>query len=171
MKLSDAIQTAYNRQWSLNNSFTLQINMETYLQSKTDSFGDDLNISIVSITTPDFTNDPIETYIAGKWFIQNGKESLYRFSITFRDYDQFTLYRKFVKIYKLTKENYFDDVAMNFVITKDSDWYNEEDKVLMSFDGVLVEGVSNLSFSNDSTAQIGEFTVSFKCNVAKVISE
>lgn len=163
-KLADAINDAYNRRWSMINTFTAEIHLPSYLRSKVGSFDEDINLNIVSVTTPDFTNDPIEVFVANRWVIQNGKDSLYRFTITFRDHDQMSLYKKFMRIYNLTKENYFDDIKMNIVINKDPDWANESDKKFMHLWGVLVEGVSNLSFSNDTENQIAEFTVSFKCN-------
>lgn len=89
--------------------------------------------------------------------------------MTFRDYNQMYLYSKFMQIYNLTKENYFDDVALTIILYKDSDWLNEYDRPFMVFYGTLVEGVSNLSFSNDTEAQIAEFTVNFKCNQPVVL--
>ncbi len=167
MLLADGIQLAYERKWAMINTFTAQFILPQKLKEKTTNGffleNDDLNLSIVSFTTPDFTNDPIEAYIANRWIIQNGKDSLYRYTITFRDYDQFKLYSTFMEIYNLTKDNYFDDIAIMISIIKDPDWYNETPRVLFEFGGTLIEGVSNLSFSNDTENQIAEFTISCKC--------
>lgn len=167
MDLASGIQIAYQRKWAMINTFTVQFilpeKLKQLLPNTVFLEQDELNVSISSFTTPDFTNDPIESYIANKWVIQNGRDSLYRFSITFKDYDQFLLYRSFMKIYNLTKDNYFDDVAMSLNIFKDADWYSEFDILLFEFRGTLIEGISNLSFSNDTENQIGEFTASFKC--------
>lgn len=123
----------------------------------------DINLNIISITTPDITNTPIESYIGNKWFIQNGRDELYRFSITFRDQDQMKIYRDFYKIYRTQGHNYFDDVAFKVIISKDADWYNETDKKFMSLEGVFISGMSNVSFNNTTENQIAEFTVEFKC--------
>lgn len=169
VKLSEGIKEAYQRKWSMINTFTVQIILPPALIGKVGVLGDELNLNIISVLTPDFTNDPIEAFIANKWFIHNGKDQLYRFSITFRDQDQMKLYRKFMTIYNFAKENYFDDIKMTIIIMKDGDWDNEYDKSLMTLDGALVEGVSNLSFSNDTENQIAEFTVNFKCNAPYVL--
>lgn len=170
MKLDRAVIEAYNRQWSMVNAFTVEFHLPPALINHIGGqIQDDINLSIISMTTPDFTNDPIEAYIANKWFIQNGKDALYRFSMTFRDYDQMGLYRKFMKIYNFAKEQYFDDVAMSVIVTKDGDWYNEEDKILINLDGTMVESVSNISFNNDTENQIAEFSVNFKSNQPVVI--
>lgn len=168
MKLSTGIVQAYERQWSMINSFTIQINLSAALQEIVGSFTDDINLNIVSATTPDFTNDPIEAYIGGKWYIANGKDQLYRFTITFRDQNQMKLYRTFLKIYDYTKYNYFDDSKMSIIYNKDADWANESELQIVEFNGVLIEAVSNLSFSNDTENQIAEFTVSFKCNETNI---
>lgn len=162
MKVSDGIKQAYQRQWSMINSFTVQFNFTPALISQVGVFTDDINLNIKSLNTPDFVNDPIESFIANKWFIHNGKDQLYRFSMTFIDQNQMSLYRNFLKIYDMTKTNYFDDVAMSIIVSKDADWFNESDSTLMELSGVLVEGVSNLAFDNETENQIAEFTVSFK---------
>lgn len=169
MKLDRAVIEAYNRQWSMINTFTVEFHLPPSLIDLVGQFTDDINLNIISVTTPDFANDAIESFIANRWFIQNGKDTLYRFSMTFRDHDQMSLYRKFMKIYNYAKEHYFDDIAITINILKDGDWYNEEDKLLMSFEGTLVEAVSNLSFSNDTENQIAEFSVSFKSNKPTVL--
>lgn len=166
MKLSDGIIQSFARQWSMANTFTIQINIPEFLIDEVGTFTDDINLNIISINTPDFVNDPIESFIANKWYIHNGRDELYRFNITFRDQDQMDLYRRFLKIYEMTKYNYFNDIAMSIRISKDADWYNEEELVLMELNGTLIEGVSNLALSNDTENQIAEFTVSFKSSTA-----
>ena len=128
--------------------------------------GTDLNLCIKSITTPDVTNTPIEEYIANKWFIHQGRQELYRFSITFRDLDQMKLYREFHKLYKDQRNNYFDDICMQVKILKDSDWYGEPvTKEFMTFEGTMIENISNVSFNNENENEIVEFSVNFKANV------
>lgn len=168
VKLSDGIQLAYERKWSMINTFTAQFIISGPLLGEVGEIGDEANLSIISFQTPDFTNDPIEAFIANKWTIHNGRDSLYRFSMTFRDYDQMTLYGKFMKIYNFAKENYFDDASMKIIIEKDADWQHESPKKFMEFDGCLVEGVSNIAFSNDVESQVAEFTVNFKCTTPEV---
>lgn len=162
LKLSDGISQAYNRQWSMINTFTVQINLTEFLINNVGAITDDINLNIISLNTPDFVNDPIESFIANKWHIHNGRDQLYRFSITFRDQKQLELYRKFLKIYELSKYNYTDDVSFSVRISKDADWADEQEIVLMDLNGTMVEGVSNLAFSNDTENQIAEFTINFK---------
>ncbi len=166
MKMSDGIKNAYARRWSMINTFTVQIEASEKLRTFTGvSFDDNVNLNIISFTTPDFTNNPIEVFVANRWRIHNGHDSLYKFQITFRDEQQMALYKAFMSIYDFTKDQYFDDASLTITVNKDADWANEsEEKEFIKLSGCLVEGVSNVSFNNTTENQIAEFTVSFKCN-------
>ena len=115
------------------------------------------------MTTPDFQNTPIESFVGNKWRIQNGRDELYKFSITFRDKDQMSIYKSFYNLYRETKEQYFDNCSFSIIIYKDADYYYEKDRKFMLLNGTIVESVSQLQFSNDTQNQIAEFTVNFKC--------
>lgn len=166
MKLKDGITKAYETHWSMINTFTVEfqfgknLNMKKLLKTKLD---DTINLHIVSLTTPDFQNTPIETFIGNKWRVQNGRDELYKFSITFRDKDQMRIYKSFFNLYKETKEQYFDNCCFSVIIYKDADYYNESNRKFMELNGSIVESVSQLQFSNDTQNQIAEFTVNFKC--------
>lgn len=166
MKLKDGITKAYETHWSMINTFTVNFNfgkntnMTSLLKTK---FDDSLNLHIVSITTPDFQNSPIETFIGNRWRIHNGRDELYKFSMTFRDKDQMRIYKSFYNLYRETKEQYFDNCSFNVTLYKDADYYNESDKKFMELNGTIIESVSQLQFSNETQNQIAEFTVNFKC--------
>ena len=107
MKLADAVRAAYNRKWSTANNFTVQIDLKGSQIAAVGQFQQDINLSIISIKTPDITNSGIEAFIANEWRIHNGRDNLYSYSITFRDYDQMFLYQKFQRMYNITKEYLF----------------------------------------------------------------
>jgi hypothetical protein len=164
MKLKDAIIKAYDTHWSMINTFTVQFDFpfrfNNLLKTK---FDDSINLCIKSINTPDFQNNPIESFVGNKWRIQNGRDEIYKFSITFRDKDQMSLYKSFYNIYRQTREQYFDNCSFKVIIYKDSDYSSEYDKKFMELSGTLIESVSNLAFSNETGSEIAEFTVNFKC--------
>lgn len=163
MKLADAVNAAYNRKWSSSNNFTAQINLKGSMIAAVGQFQTDINLSIVSIKTPDITNASIEAFIANEWRIHNGRDNLYRYSITFRDYDQMFLYQKFQRMYNITKEYYFNEVAFDIILYKDADWYDEGQIEIVRLEDTLVDSVSNLDFNNTADASVAEFTVEFKC--------
>lgn len=158
--------------WSFSNSYKIQIEFATALRDfigwDNEVHGRILDHHIVSLNTPDFSNSPIEVYTAAQYRIHNGKDELYRFSITFRDSNQMDLYRKFINAYRIQKHWYFDDSKMSVKITKERDYIHETDKNLMDLEGVLIEGVSNLDINNTNDAQVAEFTVKFKATSPSV---
>lgn len=166
MKLKDGIAKAYETHWSMINAFTVQFHFgnNIFFDLYFDSwrFDDSINLNIVSVDTPSFQNTPIESFVGNRWRIQNGRDELYKFSITFRDKDQMTLYKSFYDLYRETKEQYFDNCCFNVTIYKDADYYGEADKKFMELNGTIVESISQLQFSNDTQNQIAEFTVTFK---------
>lgn len=167
MNFADGLKAAYETKWSFINTFNVQFVFNEF--GLKDSIGWNesdaryVNLNIVSIDTPQFTNQPIEQFVANKWVIGNGRDELYRFSITFRDSDSMDLYRKFVSLYQITRENYFDYAKFIVILTKEGDWYNEQDKKLLTLNETIVESVSQLQFNNTTESQIAEFTVNFKC--------
>lgn len=163
MKLVDAVNAAYRRKWSVQNNFTVQFILKGRVSSMLQEFTDDINLSIVSIKTPDITNSGIEQFIGGEWRIHNGHDNLFKFSITFRDYNQMELYHRFIKLYSLTKIHYFDDVAIDVILNKDPDWIEEDSITIMRLEDCLIDGISNLDFTNTAEAEIAEFSVDFKC--------
>lgn len=167
MNFADGLRKAYDTKWSFINTFNVQFIFVDPITKydidwDDDTDGQSINMHIVSIDTPQFTNQPIEVFVANKWITQNGRDELYRFSITFRDRDSMALYRKFMRLYQRTREDYFDYVKFTVLLTKEGDWLNQQDKILFSFEDTIVESVSQLQFNNTTENQIAEFTVNFK---------
>lgn len=167
MSFAQNIKKIYDTKWSYINTFDVRL---FNLNEKTKSligwdnqdFGADLSLYVVSVDTPQFSNQPIEVFVANKWVIGNGRDELYRFSITFRDHEQMKLYRKFIELYQRTREDYFDHVKFTIQLVKDSDYFGQKEQTLFNFENTIVESVSQLQFSNNTENQIAEFTVNFK---------
>lgn len=175
MSFAQNIQKIYDTKWSYINTFDVRL---FNLNEKTkraigwdnDDFNADLGLYAISVDTPQFTNQPIEAFVANKWVIGNGRDELYRFTITFRDFNQMKLYRKFVQLYQRTREDYFDHVKFTVQIVKDTDYFGQNTQTLFDMENTIVESVSQLQFNNTTENQIAEFTVSFKCTTP-ILSE
>jgi len=173
MAFSDDVVKIMNTKWSYSNTYDVQIifteRMKEEINWIDDIDGRNLNIFIVSVNTPDFSNTPIEVWVGGQYRIHNGKDELYRFSVTFRDSNQMELYRKFLLAYRLQKQWYFDDAKIKVILTKEADYVNESDKILMTLSDSMIEGVSNLDINNNNDAEVSEFTVKFKSTSPEII--
>lgn len=165
MNLSQGITKAYETKWCFANSFTVKFTFNEYTPYMRELESDDINVNILSITTPEFSNSPVELWIGNRWRIQNGRANLYRYSITFKDKDQMKLYRLWNALYSESGHQYFDAVSFTTNIFKDKDWLNEEqsETPLISLGQSIVESISQLTFNNDIQNQIAEFTVQIRC--------
>lgn len=166
MDFTKGLQTAYNTKWSYVNTFTVEIGFATQIATHIgwdNGLSRDINLHIISIDTPQLTNQNIEAFIGNRWKIHNGRDELYRFSITFRDKDQMQLYSKFVKAYLYQKDHYFKDVSMTIGLFKDADYTDQHEKKIFNFEHVMIDSVSQVQFNNTTEAQIAEFSVDFKC--------
>ena len=166
MDFRTGLARAYDTKWSYINTFTVEFLFTDYITKEAKWTQEDIqniNIHIKSISTPTYTNQPIEAYIGDKWHIQNGRNEMWRFTISFRDSDKLRLYRKFLLMYQAQKDNYFDDVKTGIKLYKDADYADENSSLVFDFAESMVESVSQVQFSNETEAQIAEFDVEFKC--------
>jgi len=167
MKFADGLIKAYETKWSYINTFSVQFTWSDEVKNMIGwTSGDDynINLNIINIDTPEFTNQNIEAYIGDRWVIHNGRDELYRFSMTFRDQDQLKYYKMFTTVYLLQKSSYFDDVKSVITLNKDADYIGEMDNTIFQFNDVMIDAVSQLQFNNTTEAQIAEFSVTFKCS-------
>jgi hypothetical protein len=168
MDFATAVSKAYETKWDYINSFTVDISFADNVAKAIGWTVEDkrnINLNIISIDTPQFSNQPIEVYVGDRWKIHNGRDELYRFSITFRDQDQLTLYRKFVKAYLMQRTEYFDYTKLQIILSKDDDYITSESnrRNLFDFQDTMIDNVSQIQFNNTTETQIVEFSVTFKC--------
>lgn len=167
MQLSKAISKIHDTKWSMVNNFTIQINNDKLSSVIREDIGvfdqDELNLSLVNIQTPDFANTLISSFIANGWRFHTNYDNLYTMSLTFRDKNQMELYRKFLKLYESTKDQYFDDVKFEMIIYKDPDWYGEEQSKFMILESCIITDISNIDFNTTTASEIAEFKINVAC--------
>jgi len=170
MNFKEGLQRAYNTKWTYINTFTVQFDWGPAAKAagftEEDRLG--LNINIKNCNTPQYTNQSIEVYTGDRWFIHNGRNEMWKFTMTFRDHDQLSIYRKFVKLYAWQKTDYFDNVKNTIILYKDSDYIGQPQSPVFEFHDVMIESIGSLSFSNETEAQIAEFDVQFKTSYPEV---
>jgi hypothetical protein len=167
MDFAKGLLKAYETKWSFINTFTVQIQFPNQIKQFIKWTNEDergVNINIVSIDTPQFSNAPIESFIGDRWVMHNGRDEMYRFSITFRDQDQMSLYKKFVSAYLMQRQKYLDEAVMTITLWKDADYLDDDLplKPLFNYENVLIDSVSQVQFNNTTENQIAEFTLQFK---------
>jgi len=185
--ISDSLETKWSYINQFDVTFTLPQALATKIAKKSVSdtkitnikaiTGNDISKNIISVDTPQFSSQNIESFTGGKWYFHNGKTEMLRFSITFKDYNSLHLYQAFITLFEIQKTNYFDDVAISVVINyladsgfssvnydiDESSTYANPTKIkILEFDKVLIDSVSQVQFSHNTENQIAEFTVQFK---------
>lgn len=173
MNLYDAVPEIYKRKWSYISNFTVQINFAQKIDEIigwSKKIGSNSILNVKEITTPQFTATSIEQFIGDKWFFHNGRDELFTFNITFRDQDQMLLYRMFTMAFVAQKKMYFNDCKLEVIVTKDADYTGESAKDLLILKDCMITSVSSLSVSNETEAQIAEFSVDFRCRTPVVVN-
>lgn len=158
MDLSTMVSKAYATDWTKINNFGITLHGVINVKDDTN-----LNLALISCDVPPLTTAPMETYLGGKWYIANGRPDLARVTLTFRDYDQMTLYKQFTGAFEKSLAYYTDDVniagVLNVYLGKGEGVGGE---LFAKFTNLLIENVSQLSFSNTTENQIAEFSVTLR---------
>lgn len=178
MQLSEIINVVQNKNWTKINNFFVNIQFNPGVNgpgpldfSKLCGWdtitNDDLNSALISVSTPQFQNALISQYVSFEWRFHQGRDELYRFSMTFRDYDQMKLYNIFKTLYIKGKEQYYTNIKMNIEIMLDED-FNVEQIPIYQTNTAIIESVSQLQFSHNTENQVAEFTVNFIANTLEL---
>ena len=170
MKLNDAINIAQSTHWTKINNFYIEIyiNNESFAKKckwkATPEFRDKLNTALISCTTPTYTNAQVEAYTAYQWRFAQGHDEAYKFTLTFRDFNQMELYNTFRALYTRGREEYFDTISMSVLL-----WLDEDHDVaavpVFYTNSAIIESISTLNFSHNTKNQIAEFSVELRCDV------
>jgi len=169
MKLSNAIAIAERTKWTKINNFYVEIHVPNEKFAKkakwnsTTEFQDKLNTALISCSTPQYVNAQVESYVAYEWRYHQGRDEVYRFEMTFRDFNQMELYNRFRGLYTRAKQEYFNTFKMSILIYVDKDHGLDAWPVFFT-DSAIIESISQLQFNHNTKNQIYEFTVAFRCN-------
>jgi len=176
--LNDVISTVQSKYWTKINNFYINIMFEPGIDGPgpidfanmcgwKDIKNDDLNTSLISVTTTPYQNALVSQYVSYEWRFHEGRDQLYRFSMTFRDYDQMKLYNTFRTLYIKARGQYFDKIKMNIKIYMDND-FGVKAQPIFQTTTAIIENLSQLQFSHNTENQIAEFTINFVCNTNEV---
>lgn len=179
MLLNDVVKNVQNKYWTKINNFFIDIMFEPGINNAPGPINfskmcgwdeitnEDLNTSLISVTTPQYQNALVNQYVSYEWRYHLGRDELYRFSMTFRDYDQMRLYNTFRTTYIKSRAQYFDKIKMSIKVYLDDDIGVDAIPVFQTSEAII-ENVSQLQFSHNTENQIAEFSVNFVCNTNEV---
>ncbi len=163
ISLHDAISKIYNTKWTLTSNFAIQFTGNAGgLWEKT--FGNtDFNLYIKNFELPQYgSSELIEDFINNRYRMAQGVYDVASFAITFKDFDNFSLYRKFLKFLVESKNKYFDEVSFNIDVFKLPDHPGQTEMKMATVEKCFLKYVSKITLDNENTGQIGEFTINIK---------
>lgn len=167
MDLASAVSKAYETKWSYVSNFRVQFVFPSDIDNliNWNSNSSNYDLFVKDFSTPQFSFSPIEIYMANTWRFHTGRNEIYRFSMTFRDYNQMELYQKLLFVFFQSQQMYFNSCAFTVKLFKDADYLGESEKTLFEFQNCMIDAISQVQFSNETEAQIAEFSVDFKTNM------
>ena len=157
MNLDVMVTQAYKTNWTRINAFTIALTGPPELTKGLDT---EINLALKTLSFPAIAAAAIETYLGGRWFYTNGRADMSRIELTFRDYDDFKLYKIFTSIFERAQGDYINTTHIALKVLLDEP--NSEPKSFALFTRMVIENVSQITFSNETENQIAEFSVTLK---------
>lgn len=165
-QLSNVASTINKVKWSKTCEFTVVINPNNEGFRNLIKWGNpsdmqtSIDIALKDITLPQYTASMNEELIAGEWHFSRAFNEAFTTSITFRDFENASLYRRFVNAFMMAEGNYSDNAGFTIEVFLDSD----KSVQIMGIQDAQINSVSSLNLSQEN-AEILEFTVEFRSNI------
>jgi len=125
---------------------------------------DVLSMACQGISLAELNATPIEDWVGEEWRFATGRLENYQITITFKDYDNFELYRKFANAFQKFTRMYPDDQKIDLLIDTSDDFGVNAFKTIVEFKDCMIIAVSGATLDNSAVASVAEFTVTLKCS-------
>lgn len=166
--LASRIKEVINTKWSMINTFTVdaKINDKLFQASKVNPElfkRENLNLVIKEFPLPQHSVSDTDSQTGLDNRHAMGRIQEFSFDVTFRDRDQLVYYRAFKHMMDAARWIYPDEARIDFTVYKDPDYLGEDENCIVDkLKRCVINAISNVTFSQETEAQIAEFTVSFK---------
>lgn len=166
LSLHDAISKIQETRWTFTNNFNVQFLFDgnNKLAKRYGLDGLDINLYVKDCKIPQIgTSNLIEKFTLDRPRIAMGAWECTSFDFTFKDFDNLDLYKRFVAYVAGERYTYFDEYKFKVKVLKLGDHYGDEpEKHVLTLDNCYITTVSQITFSNDTEAQVLEFGVQIK---------
>lgn len=127
-----------------------------------------LSMACTGIQLAEIATTPIEQYVAEEWRFAIGRLENYQISIGFKDFNNFTLYKKWANAIQEFLRMYPDDQKFNVDIMTADDFNPNELTPIVSFKDCILIAVGAPQLDNSAVASVAEFSVTIKCSYADI---
>lgn len=166
LSLHDAISKIQETRWTFTNNFNVQFLFDgnNKLAKRCGLDGLDINLYVKECKIPQIgTSNLIEKFTLDRPRIAMGAWECTVFDFTFKDFNNLNLYKRFVAYVAGERYTYFDEYKFKIKVLKLGDHFGDEpEKHVLTLDNCYVTTVSQITFSNDTEAQVLEFSVQIK---------
>ncbi len=129
---------------------------------------DKITMACKGISLASVTGAPIEQFVAEEWRFAIGRLESYQITISFMDYNNFTLYKKFSKAIQKFLRMYPDDQKFNIHISTADNFTPGSLVPIIDFKDCMLMSIEAPNLDNSAVARVGEFSVSIKCSYADI---
>lgn len=170
VQLNDLTAIINNINWSRTSHFNIDLRPKHQSFASKTKWGDvnktsdDINICLKDVVLPQYSGQFNEEIINGKWHFSRAADKAYNITLTFKDFNNGTLYRKFVNCLQVSRGNYSD--ACDFIIKVYLYNLNNINICVLDTSEAQISDVSQITLSNENN-EILEFSVEFKMNQPK----
>lgn len=152
MKIDDIVSKAYSTNWVLSDEFVVSID-----PTKDNGISqEEWNMAVVSMTSPELSAQEGDIVLGGARRVTSRIQDVFRFTITFRDFDQNKLRSYFETKFALQQKLYPEDIETEITVRH---FTNDVGSPIFNTKA-LITNISGANFNN-SESSIQEFTVSF----------
>ena len=123
---------------------------------------DDLTLSCTGMQLPELAGETIEDWIGEQWRYAPGRIAAPTVSITFKDYDNFKLYRAFTHAMQVFTRMYPKDQEFSILIETADDFDINTLIPVAEVSGCLLTTVGGSTLENSATSSIAEVTITAK---------
>jgi len=122
----------------------------------------DLSMACTSFQVPEIAAAPLDEFTGEEWRFANGRLENMLVTITFKDYDNFTLYKMFAKGIQKMLRMYPDDTKINVHVDTAPFFQVSAFSTIVTFKDCMLINVSGPTLDNSATSSVGEFTITLK---------
>jgi len=123
-----------------------------------------LSMCCQGIQLAEINSNPIEQYIAEEWRFGTKILENYQIAITFKDYNNFELYKKFAKGIQKFLRMYPDEQKFDIRVDTSDDFSVDDFKTVVEYKDCMLVAVAGSTLDNSAVASVAEFTVTMKCS-------
>lgn len=164
--LHDAVAEIQRTNWTFTNNFDIQLlfDSKNTLANKCGLSNLDINLYVKSCIIPQVgTSNLIEQFTLNRPRIAMGVWEPTMFNLTFKDFDNLNLYKRFVSYIAGERYTYFDEYKFQVKLMKLGDHITDEpEKHVITFDNCYMTTVSQITLSNETDSQVLEFDIQIK---------